>query len=319
MPGQLGVVMDPITSIKPYKDTSYALLLAAQQRGWQLFYMEQGDLWLRDGQVQARMTPLTLSADPAQFYALGSPVDRHLSELDAVLMRKDPPFDMEYVYSTYLLELAQSKGCCVINDPRSIRDCNEKLFAAWFPTLTPPTLVTRDKARIKAFAAEQGRIVVKPLDGMGGTGVFVSAADDPNLSSIVEMLTAMGRQMVMAQRYLPEIKHGDKRILMINGEPASHCLARIPAQGEARGNLAAGGTGVVQPLSERDRYLAAQVGPELRRRGLSFVGLDVIGDFITEINVTSPTCLQEIARETGVDLAGQFAEGLPALIAACKR
>lgn len=303
---RLAVIMDPIDHIKIHKDTTFALLLAAQTRGWSLYYMEQADLFLRDGLAYGAARRLNVRSDKNSWFDLGKVEDQALTEFDVVLMRKDPPFDMEYVYSTYILELAAVQGTLVVNNPRSIRECNEKLFTCWFPQCTPPTLVTRDKQRIKDFLAEQTRIVLKPLDGMGGAGVFRIDLGDPNTSSIIEAVTVMGSQMAMAQRYLPEISLGDKRILILDGEPVSHCLARIPAEGEARGNLAAGGRGVVQPLSERDRWLVAQVAPELRRRGLLFVGLDVIGDYITEINVTSPTCLQEIRNETGVDSADQF-------------
>lgn len=311
MSRRLGVVMDPIAQINTKKDTSFALLLAAQRRGWSLHYLEQGDLYLLEGRVYGRSRPLTVRDDPADWFSLGEPTEAPLADsLDVVLMRKDPPFDQEYLYSTYLLELAEADGLRVVNRPGSIRDANEKLFAAWFPQCTPPTLVSRDMALIKRFLAEHGRIVVKPLDGMGGSGIFRIDQGDPNTSSILETLTERGRQTIMAQRFIPEISAGDKRILLLHGEPVDHCLARIPAAGEARGNLAAGGTGVVQPISERDRWIARQVAPKLLEKGLIFVGLDVIGDYLTEINVTSPTCLREIAKATGRDLAGEFLAGL---------
>lgn len=311
MSRRLGVVMDPIAQINIKKDTSFALLLAAQARGWSLVYFEQSDLYLLDGKACGRGRALTVRDDPAGWYALGEPVEAPLaSQLDLLLMRKDPPFDQEYLYSTYLLELAEADGLLVINRPASIRDANEKLYAAWFPQCTPPTLVSRDMARIRRFLAEHGRIVVKPLDGMGGTGVFRIDQGDPNTGSILETLTQRGQQTIMAQRFIPEISAGDKRILILNGQVVDHCLARIPAAGEARGNLAAGGKGVVQPISAKDRWIAEQVAPKLREKGLIFVGIDVIGDYLTEINVTSPTCLREIAAATGRDLASDFLAGL---------
>jgi glutathione synthase len=311
MSRRLGVVMDPISQINIKKDTSFALLLAAQARGWSLHYLEQGDLYLLNGRVHGRSRALTVRDDPASWFTLGDSHEAPLAEqLDVVVMRKDPPFDQEYLYSTYLLEMAEADGLRVINRPGSIRDANEKLFAAWFPQCTPPTLVSRDMALIKRFLGEHGRIVVKPLDGMGGAGVFRIDQGDPNTSSILETLSQRGQQTIMAQRFIPEISAGDKRILLLHGKPVDHCLARIPAAGEARGNLAAGGTGVVQPISERDCWIAQQVAPKLLEKGLIFVGLDVIGDYLTEINVTSPTCLREIAKATGRDLAGEFLAGL---------
>ena len=311
MSRRLGVVMDPIAQINIKKDTSFALLLAAQARGWSLVYFEQADLYLQNGTACGRGRALTVRDDPADWYSLGDPVEAPLaSQLDALLMRKDPPFDQEYLYSTYLLELAEADGLRVVNRPVSIRDANEKLYAAWFPQCTPPTLVSRDMARIRRFLAEHGRIVVKPLDGMGGTGVFRIDQGDPNTGSILETLTQRGQQTIMAQRFIPEISAGDKRILLLHGEVVDHCLARIPAAGEARGNLAAGGKGVVQPISAKDRWIAEQIAPKLLEKGLIFVGIDVIGDYLTEINVTSPTCLREIAAATGRDLAGEFLAGL---------
>jgi len=311
MSRRLGVVMDSIAEINIKKDTTFALLLAAQQRGWSLYYLEQSDLYLYQGRVHGRARALTVAENPANWYWLEEPVEAPLAELlDIVLMRKDPPFDQEYLYSTYLLELAEADGLRVVNRPGSIRDANEKLFAAWFPQCTPPTLVSRDMGLIRRFLAEHGQIVVKPLDGMGGTGVFRIDQGDQNTSSILETLTQRGQQTIMAQRFIAEISAGDKRILLLHGEPVDHCLARIPAAGEARGNLAAGGRGVVQPLTEVDRWIASQVAPKLLEKGLIFVGLDVIGDYLTEINVTSPTCLREIAKATGRDLATEFLAGL---------
>ncbi|MBD9502113.1 glutathione synthase [Pseudomonas sp. PDM23] len=291
---RLGIVMDPIAQISFKKDSSLAMLLAAQARGWQLFYMEQQDLYQKENVARGRMRPLKVFYDPAHWFELEDEVDQPLSDLDVILMRKDPPFDNEFVYSTYLLEQAETAGTLVVNKPQSLRDCNEKYFATLFPQCAPPTVVSRRSDILREFAAEHRDIILKPLDGMGGSMIFRHREGDPNLSVILETLTRHGQEQVMAQRYLPAIKDGDKRILMIDGEPVEYCLARIPAQGETRGNLAAGGRGVAQPLTERDRWIAAQVGPELRKRGLLFVGLDVIGENLTEINVTSPTCIREI-------------------------
>ncbi|UXY53399.1 glutathione synthase [Pseudomonas tohonis] len=291
---RLGIVMDPIAHISFKKDSSLAMLLAAQARGWSLYYMEQQDLYQKAGEARARMRPLKVFADPQHWYELEDESDAPLSELDVILMRKDPPFDNEFVYSTYLLEQAERAGVLVVNRPQSLRDCNEKFFATLFPQLTPPTLVSRRADILREFAKEQRDIILKPLDGMGGSMIFRHREGDPNLSVILETLTRHGAEQIMAQRYLPAIKDGDKRILMIDGEPVPYCLARIPAAGETRGNLAAGGRGEARPLSERDREIAATVGPVLREKGLLFVGLDVIGDSLTEINVTSPTCIREI-------------------------
>ncbi|MCV6606241.1 MAG: glutathione synthase [Porticoccaceae bacterium] len=303
---QLGVIMDPIQSIKYHKDTTLAMLLAASRRNWELWYMEQGDLALDNGVATARMRPLRVFADPDKFYQLGEPQIRPLKTLNTVLMRKDPPFNSEYIYSSYILEAAERDGVLIVNKPQSLRDCNEKVFATLFPQCTPPLLVSSDEQQLKGFHREHGDTIYKPLDGMGGSAIFRVTGDDPNLSVIIETLTDYGQQTIMAQRFIPEISAGDKRILMVDGEAIPHCLARIPGEGELRGNLAAGGSGVVQPLSERDHWIAAQVGPELKKRGLLFVGLDVIGDYITEINVTSPTCIQEIDRDSGSDIAGQL-------------
>lgn len=292
----LGIVMDPIADIKVYKDTSFALLLAAQARGWTLHYMEQADLYLEQGEARASMRPLTVADNDDAWFQLGASEDKSLAELDVVLMRKDPPFDNEYIYSTYILEAAQKQGVLVVNDPRSLRDCNEKIFATQFPQCCPAVLVSRDMARLRQFHKTQGDVIFKPLDGMGGSRIFRCRADDPNVGVILETLTEFGSQLIMAQRYIPEISQGDKRILVVDGEAVPYCLARIPAQGETRGNLAAGGAGVAQPLSERDRWIVAQVAPTLKAKGLMFVGLDVIGDYLTEINVTSPTCAREIDK-----------------------
>lgn len=291
---RLGIVMDPIERISYKKDSSMAMLWAAKARGWTLHYFEMQDLYQVDGEARGRGRQLDVFQDPERWFAFGEDVDLPLRELDVILMRKDPPFDNEFVYATYLLEQAERGGTLVVNRPASLRDCNEKFFATLFPELAPPTLVSRRADIIREFARTHGDVILKPLDGMGGSSVFRHREGDPNLSVILETLTAHGTQQIIAQRYLPGIKDGDKRILMIDGEPVDYCLARIPAQGETRGNLAAGGRGVAQPLSPRDREIAATVGPELRKRGLLFVGLDVIGEHLTEINVTSPTCIREI-------------------------
>ncbi|WP_313331396.1 glutathione synthase [Pseudomonas oryzihabitans] len=291
---RLGIVMDPIERISYKKDSSMAMLWAAKARGWTLHYFEMQDLYQVDGEARGRGRQLDVFQDPERWFAFGEDVDLPLRELDVILMRKDPPFDNEFVYATYLLEQAERGGTLVVNRPASLRDCNEKFFATLFPELAPPTLVSRRADIIREFARTHGDLILKPLDGMGGSSVFRHREGDPNLSVILETLTAHGTQQIIAQRYLPGIKDGDKRILMIDGQPVDYCLARIPAQGETRGNLAAGGRGVAQPLSARDREIAATVGPELRKRGLLFVGLDVIGEHLTEINVTSPTCIREI-------------------------
>ncbi|AYG47004.1 glutathione synthase [Pseudomonas sp. Leaf58] len=307
---RLGIVMDPIASISYKKDSSLAMLLAAQARSWNLFYMEQRDLYLGAGQARAQMRPLKVFADPARWFELGEEQDSALADLDVILMRKDPPFDMEFVYSTYLLEQAEREGVLVVNRPQSLRDCNEKLFATQFPQCMTPTLVSRRADILREFATTHGDVILKPLDGMGGTSVFRHRPGDPNLSVILETLTQHGGQQIMAQAYLPEIKDGDKRILMIDGEPVDYCLARIPASGETRGNLAAGGRGEARPLTERDRWIAAQVGPTLREKGLLFVGLDVIGDYLTEINVTSPTCIREIDAAYNTDIGGKLMDAI---------
>ncbi|MFT4767241.1 MAG: glutathione synthase [Glaciecola sp.] len=303
---KLGVVMDPISAISYKKDSTMAMLWAAADRGWSLFYMEPGDLSLDQGAPLGRMAELQVFRDPEQWYSLGEASHRSLADLDVILMRKDPPFDNEYVYATYILEAAERLGTLIVNRCQSLRDCNEKVFATQFPDCCPPVLVSGDTAQLKAFHKTHGDVIFKPLDGMGGTSIFRVKEDDPNLSVILETLTEFGKQTIMAQRYLPEISEGDKRILMIEGKPIPYGLARLPSQGETRGNLAAGGTGRAQPLSERDHWIAAQVGPSLLERGLMFVGLDVIGDYLTEINVTSPTCIREIDAAYDTDIAGQL-------------
>lgn len=306
----LAVVMDPIHTIHYKKDTTLAMLWAAQDAGFALFYMALGDLFLREGRAYGRLQPLTVQRDPEHWFDLQPASEQPLAEMDVILMRKDPPFDMDYIYATYLLELAERDGVLVSNRPASLRDCNEKLFAAQFPQCSPALTVSSHADVLRAFQRQHGDIVLKPLDGMGGRSVFCVKAGDPNLGVIIETLTDSGRHPIMAQRFLPAIAEGDKRILMLDGEPVSHCLARIPQSGEHRGNLAAGGHGEVRPLTDRDRWIAAQVGPELKRRGLHFVGLDVIGDYLTEINVTSPTCLREIETATGEPIAAHYLASL---------
>ncbi|MBE0438741.1 MAG: glutathione synthase [Gammaproteobacteria bacterium] len=306
MSRHIGIVMDPISAINIKKDSSFAMLLAAQAKGWSLFYMEQQDIFLDQGMVSAQMTPLTVKQDPQNWYSLGEPQTKPLSDLDAILMRKDPPFDMEYIYSTYLLEQAQASGVLIINNPQSLRDANEKLFTAWFPQCCPPTLVTRKASLIRQFHQQHHDIILKPLDGMGGASIFRVKHDDPNFSVIIETLTEHGQKSVMAQKFIPDIVDGDKRILMIDGEPVDYALARIPAQGETRGNLAAGGRAQGRPLTDRDRWICSQVGPVLREKGLIFVGLDVIGDYLTEINVTSPTCIRELDAQFNLTIAGDL-------------
>jgi glutathione synthase len=304
MPIKLGIVMDSIAHINIKKDTSFAMLLEAQARGWELYYMELNDLFLRNGIAYARTRTLTVQRDAKQWYSFIEEQDIPLHALDVIMMRKDPPFDQEYIYATYLLERAESMGVYVVNKPQSLRDANEKLFTAWFPQCCAETLVTREPKRIRDFLAEQGEIILKPLDGMGGTSIFHLRQNDPNLSVILETMTEYNSRYIMAQRYLPAIKDGDKRILVVNGEPVPYCLARIPQQGETRGNLAAGGRAEGRPLTERDRWIANEVGATLRDKGLIFVGLDVIGDTLTEINVTSPTCVQELDSQFGINIAG---------------
>lgn len=313
---RLGVVMDPVDHIKAYKDTTVGLLREAARRAYQIFYLEPGDLSLRDGTVYGHARALTVHADDTRWCTLAAAQLMPLADLDVVLMRKDPPFDMEYIYTTYLLEMVAARGTLVINNPRGLRDANEKLFAAWFPDVTPPTLVTRRYADLRDFLAAHGDIIVKPLDGMGGASVFRVRAEDPNTNVILETMTGHETRLTMAQRYLPAIADGDKRILMIDGTAVPYALARIPAPGENRGNLAAGGRGEGRALTPTDHAIAARVGPELRARGLLFVGLDVIGEYLTEINVTSPTGLRELDTAFGLSLAAQLFDAVEPRLAA---
>ena len=288
--------MDPIASINFEKDTTLALLLAAQKHGYEIFYMEQADLYLDNSEPYAKMGRLKVYDHPEKWFDLEKSSPQHLSQLDVILMRKDPPFDSEFIYSTYILEAAERLGTLIVNRPQSLRDCNEKVFATHFPQCTPPLIVSRDQVLLSAFLEDHEEVVYKPLDGMGGTSIFRVKRGDQNLNVILETLTADGKNTIMAQKYLPEITSGDKRILVVDGVVIPYCLARIPPKGEFRGNLAVGGTGLVKPLNERDLWIAEQVSPVLKEKGLIFVGLDVIGDYLTEINVTSPTCVREIDK-----------------------
>jgi glutathione synthase len=308
---RLGVVMDPIGAISYAKDSTLAMLLAAQARGFALSYLEQGDLMLRDGIAHGRTRPLTVRADPQGWFTLGEPATEPLGRLDCILMRKDPPFDTEYIYSSYILERAEAQGALVVNRPQGLRDMNEKVYTAWFPQCCAPTLVTRDMGEMGAFLREHGRIVVKPLAGMGGRSIFVLAAGDLNTRVVFETLTDYGQRFAIGQRYLPEIATtGDSRVLLVEGDPVPYALARMPSPQDHRGNLAAGAKGVARPLNDRDRWLARQIGPAMAARGMMFVGLDVIGGFVTEINVTSPTGIREIDKQSGTDVGGLLLDAI---------
>lgn len=303
---KLGVVMDPIASIHYKKDSTLAMLWEADKRGWEIYYFEQKDLFVRDGVAYGNGRALSVYQDAQRWFKFGAEKSMALSELNVILMRKDPPFDQEYIYTTYLLELAERAGVFVMNKPQALRDANEKLFTTWFSQCCVPSVVTRDMGVLRAFFAEHQDIVCKPLDVMGGSSVFHLRPQDPNAAVVFETLTQRETRFMMAQKFIPAIAAGDKRILMINGEPVSYALARIPAPGEWRGNLAAGARGVAQPLSDRDLWICQQVGPVLREKGLYFVGLDVIGDYLTEINVTSPTCIRELNEQCQLDIAAQL-------------
>jgi glutathione synthase len=315
MPLDIVTVMDPIGSIKIGKDSTFAMLLEAQRRGHRLFYVLPGGLSVVDGVAQARAATLAVRDDPAGWYELGRESPIALGNGHVVLMRTDPPVDPDYVHDTQILGLAQCAGAFVVNDPRGLRDMNEKLTALEFPQCCPPTLVSRDAAALKAFIASHGEAVLKTLDGMGGRSIFRARHGDANINVILETLINGGRHLAMAQRYIPEITAGDKRILLVDGEPVPYCLARIPQGDEFRGNLAAGGRGEGRPLTERDRWIAQQVGPEMKRRGMLFVGLDVIGDYLTEVNVTSPTCIRELDAQFGLNIAGMLFDRIEALAA----
>lgn len=300
---KIGVVMDPIGNINFKKDSTLAMLLEAQSRGWQLFYMEQADLYMAHDVARAKMKPLKVFNNTDNWHQLSKAEDLQLDSLDAILMRKDPPFDMNYIYSTYILEKAEENGTLIINKAQSLRDANEKLFTNNFSQCMPPTLVSSQEEHITAFYKEHNDIILKPLDGMGGASVFRIKPDDSNLSVIIETLTEHGTKLTMAQRFIPDIKKGDKRILLINGEPVPYALARIPAKGETRANLAAGGEGIGIELSDRDRWICEQVAPLLKAKGLIFVGIDVIGDYLTEVNVTSPTCIRELDKQFNINIS----------------
>lgn len=303
---KLGVLMDEISTINPKKDSTLAMLLAARERGWEVSYFTQSDLAIADGEVTINRRRVNVMDDLDSWFEVTDIARVPSSQFDAILMRKDPPFDMEYVYSTYLLEIVDNSGTPVLNNPASIRDCNEKLFALRFPQCCPPHLVSRDKDKLRTFHGEHKDVIYKPLDGMGGDSIFRATEKEHNLSVIIETLTNHGQIMTMAQKYIPEIVNGDTRILLINGEPVPYGLARVPLVGETRGNLAAGGSGVGRELTDRDRYICGEVGPVLREKGLYFVGIDVIGDYLTEINVTCPTCIRELNAAFDLDIAGDY-------------
>jgi glutathione synthase len=307
----VAVVMDPIEDIKPAKDTTLAMMLAAQRRGWTLSYLELRHLWLRDGVAWGRAHPLEVRDDPGDWFTRGEPATRRLSEFDAILMRKDPPFDTEYIYATYILERAETAGALVVNRPQGLRDMNEKVYTAWFPECCAPTLITRDMSDMHAFLREHGRAVCKPLYGMGGRSIFVLDAGDKNASVVFETLTEYGTRYAIVQRYIPDIvATGDSRVILVDGEAVPYALARIPSAADNRGNLAAGAKGVGRPLDDRDRWLADRIGPALRERGMLFVGLDVIGGFVTEINVTSPTGVRELGKQFGIDIADRLMDAI---------
>lgn len=310
---KLGVVMDPVSSIKVQKDSTLAMLLAAQQKGWQIYYMEQPHLFLEQGKPCAFMREMTVRDDQLDWFSFGNELTDSLEQLDIILMRKDPPVDSEFIFATHILEAAERLGVLVVNKPQSLRDCNEKLFATQFPELCPPVLVSRDVTRLRQFFNQHQDAIYKPLDGMGGKSIFRVRQGDHNLGVILETLTDHGQRQIMAQKFLPEITDGDKRILLIGGIPVPYSLARIPSQGENRGNLAAGGRGEGRPLSARDRYICDTVAPVLRSKELHFVGLDVIGDYLTEINVTSPTCIRELDQQYQLNIGGQLMDYLARL------
>lgn len=310
---RLGIIMDPIESINIKKDSSFAMLLAAQRKNWQIFYLQQGDIFQQDESIFAHCQALQVDDNPEKWFTAGQTEVINLAELDVILMRKDPPFDMEYIYTSYLLENVEKTGTLIVNKPASLRDANEKLFATQFPQCCTRTLVTRHPGKLRDFINEHADVILKPLDGMGGESIFRVTPDDANLSVIIETMTLFGQKTIMAQKYIPEILQGDKRILLINGEPVPYSLARIPAKGETRGNLAAGGQGVGMPLTDREKWICQQVGPRLKKMGLIFVGIDVIGDYLTEINVTSPTCIRELDNQFDLDIGMQLMDCIESL------
>jgi glutathione synthase len=303
---RLGVVMDPITGINPAKDSTLAMMLEAQRRGMELHYFEQNDLRIRNGKALGASRRLRVFDDKTRWFELSGREETGLASLDVILMRKDPPFDTEYIYTTYILERAEQQGALVVNRPASLRDINEKAFTAWFPQCCPDTLITRSMADMRAFLAEHREIVVKPLHSMGGRSIFVVRHGDLNANVIFETLTDYGTRHAMAQRYISEARHGDKRILLVNGAATDHVLARVPAKDDHRGNLVMGAVPELRPMTERDRWISGEVGPVLRERGVLFAGIDVIGDYLTEINVTSPTGIRELKKYGGEDIAGKF-------------
>ncbi len=308
---RLVVVMDPIEAIKPAKDSTLAILLAAQTRGWQLFYAEQKHLWLRDGIAWGRLAPLQVFDDSAMWFVRGAAQTAQLGDFDVILMRKDPPFDTEYIYTTFILDRAQSQGALVCNRPQGLRDMNEKVYTAWFPECCAPTLITRGMHDMSEFLREHGKAVCKPLDGMGGKSIFVLEQGDKNRNVVFETLTGYGSKYAIIQRYLPEIvTDGDCRVILVDGEPVPYVLKRIPTSDDNRGNLAAGARAESRPLNERDRWLCAQIGPKLKAAGMLFVGLDVIGDYVTEINVTSPTGIRELNKMHAVDIGAMLVDAI---------
>lgn len=298
--------MDPIEDINIKKDSSFAMMLAAQKKSWQIFYIRPQDLYIRDSKVHAISTRITVEDNAKKWFHTHETLDKPIQYLDTILMRKDPPFNMDYIYLTYLLEMAEKEGVLVANKAGSIRDANEKLFTAMFPQCCVPNLVSKNMEQLKQFIIDQNDAILKPLDGMGGSSIFRVRSDDVNLNVIIETLTDNGQTMIMAQQFIPDITNGDKRILLIDGKPVPYALARIPAEGETRGNLAAGGTAKGQPLTDRDYWICEQVGPILKEKGLMFVGIDVIGDYLTEINVTSPTCIRELDQQFNLDIASDL-------------
>lgn len=307
----LTVIMDPIESIKPHKDSTLAMMLAAQARGWTIHYGQLQDIWLRDGQAIGRLTRVQVADDPQKWFELGETSVVALAEMDVILMRKDPPFDMQYIFGTYILQRAEERGALVLNSPQGLRDANEKAFLAWFPDCVPPTLISRSIDEMQAFIDEHRRVVVKPLDLMGGRSVFVTEADDGNHNVILETVSQDGARYIMVQKYLAEIAtSGDKRIILIDGQPIPAALVRIPCHGDHRGNMDAGAQIEVRPLTDRDLWICEQIGPMLRDRGLLFTGIDVIGDFMTELNVTSATGIRELERESGVRIAEQLLDAI---------
>jgi len=302
----IGIVMDPIASIKPYKDSTLAMMLAAQKKGWNLHYIEQANLYLHAKSVQVDYQSVTVLDDDEHWFELGEKSSMQGSQLDAILMRIDPPFNMEYIYTTYLLEMLEQQGCLIVNKPSSLRDANEKLFATQFPQCCTDTLVSRNPDKLREFINEHQDVILKPLDGMGGQSIFRVSPGDANLSVIIETMVGFSEKTVMAQKFIPEITQGDKRILMVNGKAIPYTLARIPAEGETRGNIAAGGTGVAMPITKREQWIADQIGESLIDKGILFAGLDVIGDYLTEINITSPTCIREIDAQFNLDIATQL-------------